>query len=93
MSIGEHDYEVRNISYNGEKYIVYLSRNECSCRRWILTWLHYCHAISCMKDQQLYIDYVVSDCYKKECYEACYASVLYPVNGQTLWIKIEFVDL
>lgn len=31
--------------------------------------------------------------YKKECYEACYAPVIYSVNGESLWTKTNVVDL
>lgn len=46
-----------------------------------------------MKDQLLNIYAFVPDCYKNECCEACYAPILYLVQWQTLWTKIEFVDL
>lgn len=80
-------------SYNGEKYTINLSINEFSCIRWMLIWLSCCHVISCMKDHQLDIDAFVLDCYKKEWYEACYAPILYPINGQTLWTKFFFINL
>lgn len=35
----KYDYEVRHISFNGEKYIVSLLKKECTCRRWMLTGL------------------------------------------------------
>lgn len=62
----ECDYEVRHISLNGEKYVVNLSKKECSCRMWMLTGMPCCHAMSCMKDQYLQIDDFVSVCYKKD---------------------------
>lgn len=31
--------------------------------------------------------------YKKECYEACYVPVIYPVNEESLWTKTNVVDL
>lgn len=93
MRVGEFDYEVRHISFNGEKFIVNLSKHECSCRRWMLTGLSCCHAISCMKDQHLQVDDFVPEYYKKECYEACYAPVIYLVNGESLWTKTNVIDL
>ncbi|CAK8530329.1 unnamed protein product [Lathyrus sativus] len=59
----------------------------------MLTRLPCCHAISCMKHQHLQVDDFVSDYYKKECYEACYTPVVYPVNGESLWTKTDVVDL
>ncbi|CAK8577543.1 unnamed protein product [Lathyrus sativus] len=61
--------------------------------RWMLTWLSCCHAISCMKDHHLQVDDFVPNYYKKECYEACYALVIYQVNGESLWTKTNVVDL
>lgn len=83
----EYDYEVRNISYNGENYIVSMSTKVCSCRRCMMIGLPCCHAISCMKYQQVETDNFMPDCYKSQCYEACYAFVIFPVNGETLWEK------
>lgn len=59
----------------------------------MLTRLSCYHAMSCMKDQHLELDNFVLECYKKKHYKACYASVLYPVNGENLWTKIGVVDL
>lgn len=74
----EHDYEVRHISCQSkETYHVNLLMRECVCRRWLLTGLPCCHAISCMKSQDMNIDDYVPDCYKKEMYAACYNSVIY----------------
>jgi len=37
-------------------------------------------------------DYVPS-IFKKEQYAACYSSMIYPVNGQDLWMRTECTDL
>lgn len=87
MRAREFDYEFRHISFNGKKFVVNLSKHECSCRRWMLTGLPCCHAISCMKDQQLEVDDFVPDYHKNECYKACYTPMVYIVNEESLWIK------
>ncbi|CAL5195440.1 unnamed protein product [Lathyrus oleraceus] len=89
----EYDYEVRHISLNGEKYVVNLSKKECSCRMWMLTGLPCFHAMSCMKNQHLQIDDFSPDCYKKDLYEACYSPIIYRINGEALWTKSDIVDL
>ncbi|KAI5448588.1 hypothetical protein KIW84_015844 [Lathyrus oleraceus] len=45
------------------------------------------------EDQHLQTNDFAPDCYKKKLYEACYAQVIYPVNGEALWIKFDVVDL
>lgn len=89
----EYDYEVRRIASLTEKYSVNLLRRECDCRKWLLTGLPCCHAISCMKSQDININDFVPDCFKKERYAACYSSVIYPANGQCLWEKTPYADL
>jgi len=51
------------------------------------------HAISCMRNQDLNVYDFVPDIYKKEKYVACYSSVIYPANGQSLWERTEYIDL
>lgn len=89
----EYDFEVWHISSTGYKYHVNLLRNECDCRKWLLTGLPCCHAISCMRKRSLNIYDFVPDCYRKAKYEACYSSVIYPANGQCLWKRTEYNDL
>lgn len=48
--------------------------------------------ISCMKAQQLEIDDFMFDCYKRACYEAYNAPVIYPMNEENLWEK-KYFDL
>lgn len=89
----EYDFEVWHISSTGYKYHVNLLRNECDCRKWLLTGLPCCHAISCMRKRSLNIYDFIPDCYRKAKYEACYSSVIYPANGQCLWERTEYNDL
>jgi hypothetical protein len=92
----EFDYEVRYLSMTGngeETFAVNLLRRECSCRKWLITGLPCCHVIACMKSQSIDIDQYVPDCFRKEKYEACYRSIIYPTNGQALWRRTEYADL
>ena len=87
------DYEVTHLNTTCYKYHVNLQRWECDCRKWLLTGLPCCHAISCMRNQDLNVYDFVPDIYKKERYAACYAPIIYPANGQALWHKFEYNDL
>ncbi|CAK8567419.1 unnamed protein product [Lathyrus sativus] len=53
---GEVDYKVSHISLIEEKFVVNLSKHECSCRRWVLIGIPCCRALSYMKDQHLKVD-------------------------------------
>ncbi|RHN65625.1 putative transcription factor interactor and regulator CCHC(Zn) family [Medicago truncatula] len=89
----EFDYEVTHLNTTCYKYHVNLQRWECDCRKWLLIGLPCCHAISCMRNQDLNVYDFVPDIYKKERYAACYAPIIYPANGQALWRRTEYNDL
>jgi hypothetical protein len=88
-----HDFQVININSTTEKFYVNLLRRSCDCRKWLLTGLPCCHAISCMKNQDMDINEFVPDIFKKDQYAACYAPIIYPANGQNLWERTEYNDL
>jgi hypothetical protein len=90
---GEYDYQVTHISLDGDKYSVNLLRQVCDCRKWLLTGLPCCHAIACMKHQNLDIESYVPIEFRKERYVDCYSSIIYPANGQNLWVRTEYTDL
>jgi len=93
MRGSEYDYEVRHKLMNGDLYSINLLRNECSCRKWLLTGLPCCHVLSCMKGQDIDVGQYAPNCFRKERYEACYSHIIYQVNGQPLWRRTEFTDL
>jgi hypothetical protein len=62
----ELDYEVRHVSLTGDKFHVNLQRWSCDCRKWLLTGLPCCHAISCMKKFDMNIFDFVPDIFMKE---------------------------
>jgi len=81
---GEFDYEVSHMSLTGDTFSINLLRRECFYRKWLITGLPCCHAIACMKDQDINIDDYILYNYLKEKYEACYRLMTYPANGQKL---------
>lgn len=46
-----------------------------------------------MRNQDMNVYDFVPDIYRKEKYAACYASVIYPANGQSLWERTSYNDL
>ncbi|KAK2382377.1 hypothetical protein QL285_069917 [Trifolium repens] len=90
---GEEFYEVRHISATGDKFSVSLGTKECSCRKWMLTGLPCRHAIACMRHMDIDPDQYVPNYFRRETYEACYHPIIYPTNGQNLWVKTAFTDL
>ncbi|CAJ2645668.1 unnamed protein product [Trifolium pratense] len=86
-------FEVRHISASGDQFSVSLGTRECSCRKWMLTGLPCRHAIACMREMEIDPGQYVPDYFRKETYEACYQPMIYPTNGQNVWVRTRFTDL
>ena len=75
-------FEVKN---GVNHFIVELVEYKCGCRKWEITGIPCCHAISCFfffnkEDAEKY----VNDCYKVNAYKACYEPMIKPINGQNM---------
>jgi len=90
---GDHDFQVIHLSNSGDKYVDNLQTMVYDCRKWYLTGLPCCHAIACMKHKHYNSADYVPSIYKKEAYVDCYSSMIYPTNGQNLWMRTEYADL
>jgi len=58
-----------------------------------LTGLPCCHAIACMQYKNYKIADYVPSIFKKEQYAECYSNIIFPVNGQDLWVTTKCTDL
>ncbi|XP_014503139.1 uncharacterized protein LOC106763464 [Vigna radiata var. radiata] len=86
-------FEIIHISQFGEQFVVNLDKNECSCRKWLLTVITCTHAITAMKFLNVNAEDYIGTYYRKSTYEETYNSIVYPINGQVLWEKISYPDV
>ena len=93
MWSGEHMFEVRHINMVGDKFMINLDTKECSCRKWMLTGIPCCHAISCMNHINQNPEDYIPLYYRKEAYAACYQSIIFPTNGSNLWPQTEYQNV
>ncbi|KAK9991847.1 hypothetical protein SO802_026832 [Lithocarpus litseifolius] len=79
---GRTGFKVKN---GLESFTVDLEEKSCSCRKWDITGIPCCHAISCIffnrEDSKKY----VNACYKRTAYIDCYNPIIEPINGQNMW--------
>ncbi|XP_028070557.1 uncharacterized protein LOC114273018 [Camellia sinensis] len=73
--------------FNGQQFVVDLGDSTCSCRKWDLTGIPCCHAISAIYDKHEQPEDYVAHWYKKETYLASYKPMIYPINGSEMWPK------
>ncbi|KAF7833126.1 Sporozoite surface protein 2 [Senna tora] len=87
---GDEIFEVTSVYQATDKFVVDLQKKECSCRAWMLTGIPCCHSIAAMNFMRKTPDVYIPACFRKECYEECYAHIIYPTNGPTLWHSTQF---
>nr|POF21006.1 hypothetical protein CFP56_59200 [Quercus suber] len=75
-------FEVKN---GLQSFIVDLEKRTCTCRKWDITGIPCCHAISCIFFNREAAEKYTNDCYKVSTYKACYEPIIDPINGQNMW--------
>lgn len=63
------------------------------CRRWMLSGIPCCNAITCCKYKALDPANFIPEFYKKEAYVRCYEPVTNPTNGENLWESTPYPDI
>ncbi|XP_060195188.1 uncharacterized protein LOC132624421 [Lycium barbarum] len=82
---GEYGFEVKD-SW-GNKFIVNLNNNTCTCISWMLKGVPCCHAIVALHFRKLEpIDYV-AHWYTKDTYLKTYNSFIQPITNMAMWPK------
>lgn len=69
-------------------YIVDLSHQTCTCKRWEKSGIPCPHAISCMRAEDWNPAEHVHKCYSVERYKATYAHIVCPCKDKTEWAKM-----
>ena len=80
--VGRTKFEVKN---GLESFTMDLEEKSCNCRKWDITGIPCCHAISFIffnkEDSKKY----ANACYKRTTYIDCYDPIIEPINGQNMW--------
>jgi len=86
-------FEVRHISQLGEQFAVNIDKRDCTCRKWAISGMPCCHALTAMKFLNLNGEDFMSDWFRKTTYEETYNSIIYPINGQQAWERTPYPDV
>ena len=71
------------------QHIVDLAAKTCDCRRWQLTGIPCCHAISCLRHERIAPESVLPSCYSLDAYNNAYAYSIWPCRDKSEWEKID----
>ncbi|XP_027927447.1 uncharacterized protein LOC114184334 [Vigna unguiculata] len=86
-------FEVAHLSVVGDKYVVNLDTQDCSCRKWMITGIPCCHALAAIRFLNLNAEDYIPLCFRKSSFEEMYNSIIYPINGQNMWPTTDFPDV
>ncbi|XP_017406413.1 uncharacterized protein LOC108319702 [Vigna angularis] len=92
-NISNKIFEVRHVSQAGDKFVVNLDENLCTCRKWEITGIPCCHTLASMKFLNLDAEEFIPCCFRKSTYEETYSSIVYPINGNNLWEITTYDDV
>jgi len=73
--------------------VVNIDKLECSCRKWSISGLPCCHALSAMKFLNLQGEDFIGHWFRTSTYEETYNSVIFPINGQEVWEVTAYPDV
>jgi hypothetical protein len=76
------------VMHSMDMFAVNIVERTCSCRKWDLTGIPCCHAISCLNNIRVEPETVVHDCFKKEMYEKAYSGSIRSIRGDKHWPKV-----
>ncbi|XP_058759381.1 uncharacterized protein LOC131632657 [Vicia villosa] len=81
----DDDFSIFGVSNSDETYIVNLLQKTCACRKWDLTRIPCCHAITYIWFNKKEPEDYVSSFYRKSTVMATYSHIIMPTNGPQLW--------
>jgi len=86
-------FEVRHISQLGERFVVNIDEQSCTCRKWSISGIPCCHSLSAMKFLNLNGEDFIPTVFRKSIYEEIYTSIIFPINGQSFWETTPYPDV
>ncbi|KAF7821996.1 Sporozoite surface protein 2 [Senna tora] len=90
---GEENFKVTSVYRHDENYAVDLSKEECSCRFWMLTGIPCCHGVSAIHFIRRNPEDLIPGYFRKEWYVECYCHIIHPTNGKNMWPSTEYDDI
>ena len=77
----------------GEQFVVDIDKQECICRKWTITAIPCCHALTSIRFLNLNVEDFLPHWFLASTYEEIYLSLIYPVNGPHLWEMTSVCDV
>ncbi|WVZ03970.1 hypothetical protein V8G54_024776 [Vigna mungo] len=90
---GMQVFEIRHTSNLAEKVVVDVQKRECSCRKWTVSGIPCCHALTAMRFLNITPEDYLPNWFRTSTYEETYHPIIFPLNGPQLWERTEYPDI
>ncbi|WVZ17710.1 hypothetical protein V8G54_010692 [Vigna mungo] len=87
------DAKITHTSIIAEKYVVDVEKRDCSCRKWTITGIPCCHALTAMSFLNINPEEYLPLWFRTCTYEETYNPIIYPLNGPHLWQRTSTPDI
>ncbi|XP_017416361.1 uncharacterized protein LOC108327134 [Vigna angularis] len=86
-------FEISHTCNIAEKFVVDIDKRDCSYRKWTVTRIPCCHALTAMKFLNINPEDCIPNWFRTSTYEETYIPLIFPVNGPELWQRTSYVDV
>ncbi|WVZ09200.1 hypothetical protein V8G54_013730 [Vigna mungo] len=86
-------FQITHTSIIAEKYVVDVEKRDCSCRKWTITGIPCCHALTSMSFLNINPEEYLPLWFRTCTYEETYNPIIYPLNGPHLWQRTLTPDI
>ena len=83
--VGEEIFEVYSVyPHVPDTFVVNLKELSCTCRKWLITAIPCCHAVTAIKHMKKSPEDYIPVCFRKQTYEECYSHMIFPPKGEKM---------
>jgi len=75
-------FEIWHASLLGKQFVRNIDNMECTCKKWSISGIPFCHAPATMKILNINGEDFIFHWFKKSTYEETYTLIIYPINDQ-----------
>ncbi|WVZ20267.1 hypothetical protein V8G54_007589 [Vigna mungo] len=86
-------FEIRHTSNLAEKVVVDVQKRDCSCRKWTVSGIPCCHALTAMRFLNTNPEDYLPNWFRTSTYEETYIPIIFPLNGPELWERTQYPDI
>ena len=93
VTAGQQIKYLRLGTFTEEKFVLNIDNKHCTCMKWSIIEIPCCHVVAAIKFLNLSEQDFIPHWFRISTYKEIYNSIIYPCNGQHLWIETKFPNV